>query len=238
MSGYAATLVWRHARAAGAARLVLLALAHVADDDGVAAVPRPRLAGMARIDERTVRRCLSDLVEMGEITVERGASGPGSPTVYRITAANRGLDAPDTWQEGGQSAPVTHELPEPALDRAASEREPAVPPDTVREGPLFPDDGAMAPGEDGGGGENAPARPARVLPRHLPPGDLGQVLAALGVREGPRGLLYWWQREHKVELAALLDRLGLDVSDLVARIEENHVSAPDLGRVADIEGLL
>lgn len=262
MSGYAATLVWRHARAAGAARLVLLALAHVADDDGVAAVPRPRLAGMARIDERTVRRCLSDLVEMGEITVERGASGPGSPTVYRITAANRGQDAPDTWQEGGQSAPVTHEFPEPAPDRAAPEREPAVPPDTVREGPLFPDDGAMAPGEDGGGGEkapeeepfaapagfvvwrsnvapqNAPARPARVLPRHLPPGDLGQVLAALGVREGPRGLLYWWQREHKVELAALLDRLGLDVSELTARIEENHVSAPDLARVADIEGLL
>lgn len=263
MSGYAATLVWRHARAAGAARLVLLALAHVADDDGVAAVPRPRLAGMARIDERTVRRCLSDLVEMGEITVERGASGPGSPTVYRITAANRGQDAPDTWQEGGQSAPVTHELPEPAPDRAAPEREPAVPPATVPEGLLFPDDGAMAPGEDGGGDEKAsgkepfavppdffarrpgvdpaltaPARPARVLPRHLPPGDLGQVLAALGVREGPRGLLYWWQREHKAELVALLDRLGLGVAELVARIEENHVSAPDLARVADIEGLV
>lgn len=262
MSGRATGWVFDHARAVGAARLVLLAMADSADHRGRVSISREDLSELARIDLRTVGRCLAWLQEAGEITVESRANGPGSPTCYRINMAQEGRHAPDNVRDTGQDAPVTHDLPEPTPDRAAPEWEPAGPPAAMPKGPLFPDDGAMAPGEDGRGGEkapeeepfaapagfvvwrsnvapqNAPARPARVLPRHLPPGDLGQVLAALGVREGPRGLLYWWQREHKVELAALLDRLGLDVSELTARIEENHVSAPDLGRVADIEGLL
>lgn len=263
MSGRATSWVFEHARAMGAARLVLLAMADSADHRGRVSISREDLSALARIDLRTVGRCLAWLQEVGEITVESRANGPGSPTCYRINMAQEGRHAPDEARDTGQDAPVTHDLPEPAPDRAAPEREPAVPPVTVPEGLLFPDDGAMVPGEDGGGDEQAPeeepfavppdffarrpgvdpaltapARPARVLPRHLPPGDLGQVLAALGVREGPRGLLYWWQREHKAELAALLDRIGLGVADLVARIEENHVSAPDLARVADIEGLV
>lgn len=262
MSGRVTIWVFDHARAMGAARLVLLAMADSADHRGRVSISREDLSALARIDLRTVGRCLAWLQEVGEITVESRANGPGSPTCYRINMAQEGQTAPDKARDTGQDAPVMHDLPEPAPDRAAPEREPAVPPATTPEGLLFPDHGAMATGEDGGEDEqapeeepfaappgfvvwrsnvapqNAPARPARVLPRHLPPGDLGQVLAALGVREGPRGLLYWWQREHKAELAALLDRLGIGVAELVARIEENHVSAPDLARVADIEGLV
>ena len=80
--------------------------------------------------------------------------------------------------------------------------------------------------------------PQRLLPSHLPPGDVGTVLAALGVEEDERGRLYWWRREHKAELADLLARLKLTAEQLRDAILTSGQRQPDLRRIADIAQLV
>lgn len=48
-------------------KIVLLTLAHIADDDGVCAVAQEALADRCELPERTVRRVLTNLAEHGLI---------------------------------------------------------------------------------------------------------------------------------------------------------------------------
>ena len=84
MTGPITSYVFAHSQAKGAARLLLLALAHLADtgrdllDDG----PSHReLAALARIDPSTVPRALRTLAEGSELETEHGQRR----TRYRIT---------------------------------------------------------------------------------------------------------------------------------------------------------
>jgi hypothetical protein len=78
-----------------------------------------------------------------------------------------------------------------------------------------------------------------MIPKHLPPGDLGLVLAALGVEEDMRGPLFWYRREHRADLDAVLAGLGrIGAADLARMITEKGVKAPDLDRVSTILKLL
>lgn len=62
------TAVFAESEARGNDRLVLLAIADEADDDGTNAFPgTKRLAMKVRLPERTVRRCIDRLVDSGEL---------------------------------------------------------------------------------------------------------------------------------------------------------------------------
>lgn len=72
------SLVFEHSRSKGAARLVLLALADVAADDGeVSAYRRSQsvLQRKANVSEESVRRAIKELVELGELEVVVQGSG-------------------------------------------------------------------------------------------------------------------------------------------------------------------
>ena len=68
--------VWEHSNAGGNDRLVLLAIADSADQDGSNAWPAvSTIARKCRVSERTVQRSIRTLVELGELVVKEGAGG-------------------------------------------------------------------------------------------------------------------------------------------------------------------
>lgn len=76
--------VWRESNAKGPALLILLAIADHAADDGSNAYPAmSTLAAKARVSERTAQRCVSQLVDMGELEVRR-CEGKHRTNVYRL----------------------------------------------------------------------------------------------------------------------------------------------------------
>jgi hypothetical protein len=78
------------ARAAGAARWVLLAIAWHADRLGGNAWPSVRrLVELTRYSERQVRACLGQLERSGELEVERGA-GPRGVNRYLLPLVAQG----------------------------------------------------------------------------------------------------------------------------------------------------
>jgi DNA-binding Lrp family transcriptional regulator len=79
------TLVFRESASTLASRLVLLALADAAQDDGVTWVGQTVIAEMAKITEPSVRRCLRDLEASGEIEVRKAQRGKRRINVYRVT---------------------------------------------------------------------------------------------------------------------------------------------------------
>jgi hypothetical protein len=104
------TRVFRFSRSKGTARLVLLALADVANNDGeVTAYARShrKLAGMANCDTGSVSRAIAKLADLGELQVLRTGDGRSSSD-YRITV---------TGPEGRQSEAPQSAPPGPA-DRA------------------------------------------------------------------------------------------------------------------------
>ena len=85
-------MVWHNSQQTGSALLVLLAIADHANDDGICWPSVARLARLARVSERQCQRLISQLVDAGELAVERGGHGPKSTTVYRmlVLAENKG----------------------------------------------------------------------------------------------------------------------------------------------------
>lgn len=114
MSVYVSGCVWKHSQAKGSDLLVLLAIAEIAGEDGVA---RPqwdtsvkRLATMTRLSERAVQYCLRALQEIGELAVE------GPTRQYRANTFQILLDRNHSLFEG-PGVPVD-KLREPAVDNS------------------------------------------------------------------------------------------------------------------------
>lgn len=119
---------FRGSKAKGTARLVLLALADVANDDGeVTAYGRSQkiLAGKANCDEGSVRRAIDKLEELGELKVLRLGDGR-KPSDYQLTIpepiegrqsaapapAGRAPSPGELPPQGAQdAAPITPSLP-------------------------------------------------------------------------------------------------------------------------------
>ena len=73
MSVKCSSWVWEHSRATGTARLVLLALADTAHDDGRCWPGVESVARKCRVSASTVKRAVTTLVEIGELAVtDRG----------------------------------------------------------------------------------------------------------------------------------------------------------------------
>lgn len=101
------TRVFRWSKSKGTARLVLLALADVANNDGeVTAYARShrRLASMANCDTGSVSRAIAKLAELGELQVLRTGDGRSSSD-YRITVEEPAPDREGRQSEAPQSAP-------------------------------------------------------------------------------------------------------------------------------------
>lgn len=115
--------VWAQ-RLAPAAKMVLLALADAADDDGVCWPSVPMLADKCSISTRTVRRILQDLVANGLLQAEARFRGDGSSTSNRYKLPIKGGDklsgAPDTGDRppghGCQGPPDAHVTPRTTIE--------------------------------------------------------------------------------------------------------------------------
>lgn len=79
--------VWENSQAAGNSRLVLLAIADRCHEDGSGAWPAlETLQGKTLLSESTVRRCINDLVVIGELEIGRRK---GRSNTYRIRYESR-----------------------------------------------------------------------------------------------------------------------------------------------------
>ena len=84
MSVKVMTWVWENSHSSGAERLVLLAIADSARDDGKDAYPAvSTIARKANMDTRTVQRAIRRLIEIGELTVTMNAGRAGS-NLYQV----------------------------------------------------------------------------------------------------------------------------------------------------------
>ncbi len=108
MSNEACAAVWKHSMAAGDARLVLLAIADQAKQNGTGAWPSVRrLAEMSRLTDRSVQRILRKLEEMGELRVHVGA-GPHGTNLYDVLL-------PGLHQSAATSSKATGDRKSPPL---------------------------------------------------------------------------------------------------------------------------
>lgn len=107
MSVKTSTWVWHHSQATHSARLVLLALADYAHDDGGNAFPSvTTLTKKTKLSRRAVQVALRDLEEMGEIR-KTGIHASGT-NIYRINTGHGANDAPrDASREEGCADPST-----------------------------------------------------------------------------------------------------------------------------------
>lgn len=78
--------IWKHSDVRGCCRLVLLALAHHANNDGVCWPSVPRLERWSRLARSQVQRCLRQLEHQGAITVFRRGGGRGHPNWYTVAS--------------------------------------------------------------------------------------------------------------------------------------------------------
>jgi len=90
--------VWANSVSTGSARLILLAIADFADDQGTAYPSVETLAKKSRVSERTVQYCLRELVQSGELAILEGEGRRGC-NLYRV----QNLRGCKTQQEGVQS---------------------------------------------------------------------------------------------------------------------------------------
>lgn len=83
MSVYASAYVWEHSSQTGAALLLLLAIADIADKTGRCFPSVPTLARYTRMSERQTQRLVGKLVKSQEVKILRNA-GPKGTHVYQI----------------------------------------------------------------------------------------------------------------------------------------------------------
>ena len=116
MSVKVTTWVWEHSASRGPARLVLLAIADNAHDDGAQAWPSiTTLVRKTGLAERTVQVALNALQAIGELQVDHNA-GPRHCNLYRILMLTPAGDAPPHNMHPAGDAGVQEMHPTPAGD--------------------------------------------------------------------------------------------------------------------------
>jgi hypothetical protein len=130
------TWVWNESKSKKNARLLLLAIADCAADDGTNAYPsNAELQRKTGLSERAVQSTLGDLVSLGELAIYRNA-GPGGCNRYRVvmtpaeSAPPQDLhpagSAPPANSAGADSAPLPQDLhPTPAEPAPVTVLEPS-----------------------------------------------------------------------------------------------------------------
>lgn len=130
MSVHVTSWVWRHSAAQGNTRLVALAIADHSDDDGLSWPSQQKLAQKCLVSVSTVGRSVRELIELGELRVESGAS-VGRPNRYVMTMQTTGVRQNDRPSpEGGYVTAdvggyVTGDVPGTSLLTDRTVREPS-----------------------------------------------------------------------------------------------------------------
>ncbi|MEU5546980.1 hypothetical protein AB0G85_32055 [Streptomyces sioyaensis] len=83
MSDMATELIWSQSKSCRGSRLVMLALAREADDDGKATLTLDEISTLTRLTPRSITKCLGELARLGELSHERGG-GASNPNTYSI----------------------------------------------------------------------------------------------------------------------------------------------------------
>jgi hypothetical protein len=89
MSDIATELVWSQSKSRRGSRLVMLALAREADDNGRATLTLEEISGLTQLTSRSITKCIGELAALGELSRERGggASNPNSYSILLFEAA-------------------------------------------------------------------------------------------------------------------------------------------------------
>ena len=126
MSLAVSTACWIKSAATGTARLVLLAIADYADDDGAAFPSVDSLAKKCRMSKRNMQERLKSLIESGELTVLRNQGPPPKyPNIYRINLDVLGMQP---------TAPVQSTSPvKPSVERGEAQRTNGMKPTTPKQ---------------------------------------------------------------------------------------------------------
>lgn len=66
------------------AQMMLIHMASFVDDKGITAPSHAQLAAEARIEERSVRRQIADLIATGYLTIVEHMRGPNIPIAYKL----------------------------------------------------------------------------------------------------------------------------------------------------------
>lgn len=98
MSDIATELVWSQSKSCRGSRLVMLALAREADDDGKATLTLEEISMLTRLTPRSITKCLGELAKLGELSHERGG-GASNPNVYSILLCSDGVGRVDAEKE-------------------------------------------------------------------------------------------------------------------------------------------
>jgi len=93
MSVHTLSRVWAHSKSVGSQRLVLLAIADWANDDGEAYPAISSIAKKAAVSERTVQYCIRELAAAGELQIEEG-NGRNHTHLYRVQILHPADTAP------------------------------------------------------------------------------------------------------------------------------------------------
>lgn len=125
MSNFALTWVWKHSRARGTQRLVLLSIADQANDDGEAWPSVGSLSQRCLVAERQVQRAVVALIESGELVREERFTSVGRQTssLYRVSMGRVTLTPPS----GVHSTPPLEPKEEPTGAWPAKEKEASSP---------------------------------------------------------------------------------------------------------------
>lgn len=200
MSVKVMTWVWEHSPAAGNDRLILLAIADCANDQGRDAWPSlGTLAHKTRLHRRTVERRIESMESSGWLAVDRGA-GPGGTHRYRVVMDDGGTPV------GGRQ-PARGGNPPDAAQPAAGDTTPAAV-------------GGAAPGA---------ARTSLNVPEPPRPARKHAAEAAAAVLDELTRTWRLTQRQAGRLAPRVADALsaGWDHRDLVARLTANTATARD-----------
>lgn len=98
MSDIATELIWSQSKSCRGSRLVMLALAREADDDGKATLTLDEISALTRLTPRSITKCLGELAKLGELSHERGG-GASNPNTYSILLCSDGAGRIGSEQE-------------------------------------------------------------------------------------------------------------------------------------------
>lgn len=259
MTAFLFTAAWERSSATDSALLVLMAIAEAADADGRARIEHRTIARRARIHHTTVARAIRALEGLGEITVETPAAGRRPATYIVKLPLGEAFTQPSEFSDTaghvpGDTGPGTPAAPSPAHaegrlppDDAPASQDGA---DGTDDDPDFedmplpvvdiPSFAVYRPRVRSDAPPPTPVpTPQRIVPSHLPPTDVGAVLAALGTQADIRGPLFWWRTEHRDALEDVMKALGVrDAQALISMIEAQGARAESLRSLSDLQGIL
>lgn len=146
MSDMATELVWSRSKSCRGSRLVMLALAREADDEGRATLTLNEIATLTRLTSRSITKCLGELAKLGELSRERGG-GASNPNSYSILLFNENAtDAADSEKELPTPPPEPPEAEEKFQELPSHNPVPE-----VRSGKLHPADSEVSSSRARGG---------------------------------------------------------------------------------------